>query len=129
MNVAMGAAFIDLDHFLAAKTWDPHKAIHAPHRGIFHCTGLLSIVTAALYPVRPHWSLLLLVAFIPHHVRDGVRRGIYLCPPDIHTPPIPKWVARIFLPVFPWVMHHCKSYFSGKDFMKIGLNMDDYVKV
>lgn len=116
IRVAIGASFIDMDHWIASGSWDP---FHAPHRGIFHCTGLMLIITAFVYKYRPHWALLLMVAFIPHHLRDAQRRGLYMIPffPEVETPAIPTWLVRILLPVFPWILNYCKFLFyeAAKD--------------
>jgi hypothetical protein len=115
--VAIGASFIDLDHFLAAWSFSPDAAMHASHRGILHCTGLLFCISGFLYwKGKPHLALLLLVAFIPHHLRDAQRRGLYLIPffPGIETPPIPKSFVRFFLPAYPWILNYFRTSFSPK---------------
>ncbi|CAL8113880.1 unnamed protein product [Orchesella dallaii] len=107
LTVAVGASFIDLDHFIAAGSWSVDKAMHAKTRGPFHSTGLFFIIFLILHRFKPHLALLFLVAFLPHHMRDSQRRGIYIFPPpSLHfeTPPVPIFFVRLFLPVFPWIL-------------------------
>lgn len=113
--VSLGASLIDLDHFIAAGSWSIDKAMHAPHRGPFHSTGLLFVIFFLLYRYRPHLSLLFLVAFLPHHMRDAQRRGIYIFPPaSLHweTRPIPIFLVRLFLPIFPWILVYLRDKYD-----------------
>jgi len=111
LGVAIISSAIDLDHFIAARTITINGALNAPHRGIFHCSGLLlSVSILLLLCKKPQWALILFVSFIPHHLRDATRRGLYLCPPYIHSNPLPKSLVRLILPIFPWLVVLAKSY-------------------
>lgn len=115
LTVAVGASFIDVDHFIAAQSWSIDKAMKPPHRGPFHSTGLLFVIFFLLYKFKPHLALLFLVAFLPHHMRDSQRRGIYIFPPaslGFETRPIPKVFVRLFLPVFPWLLIMLRDRFE-----------------
>ncbi|ODM95074.1 Transmembrane protein [Orchesella cincta] len=120
LTVALGASLIDVDHFIAAGSWSIDNAIHASHRGIFHSTGLFFLIFFILHRFKPHLALLFLVAFLPHHMRDAQRRGIYIFPPaslGLETPPVPKFIVRLFLPIFPWLLVGLRERFNiGLDF-------------
>ncbi|KAL5259773.1 hypothetical protein ACHWQZ_G010021 [Mnemiopsis leidyi] len=79
---------VDIDHFLAAGSFEIQDALHAPHRGILHNTGLL-LVLLLLYRYKPRSSLVLLsVSLFSHQLRDAVRRGLSFSP-IYSTPPLP----------------------------------------
>jgi hypothetical protein len=64
------------------------KATSLTHRPFLHCTTLpvvayLSTAAAHLlfgFPRLERWGLVLLVAFLSHHLRDAWRRGLWLPP-------------------------------------------------
>ena len=102
--VGLGASLIDIDHFIAARSLRISGAMQAPHRGIFHCSGLFLLLSLLLFPFDVNWACVLLISFGPHHLRDATRRGIYLYPPLIHTRPISKNLVRILIPCFSWLI-------------------------
>lgn len=115
LAVALGSSLIDIDHFIAAKSWSFDKAMHAPHRGPFHSTGLLFLVFLGIYRYSPHNALVFLVSFLPHHLRDSQRRGIYVFPPaSLHweTRPIPVFLVRLLIPALPWVLVYLRDRFG-----------------
>ena len=113
--VAFGSSFIDVDHFIAAGSFSFDKAMHAPHRGPFHSTGLFLIIFLIWHKFRPHQALLFLISFLPHHLRDAQRRGIYLFPPAYmgwETAPLPKALVRVLIPLFPWAVISLRDKFG-----------------
>lgn len=103
--VGFGSLLIDIDHFFAARSLDLSRVLHAPYRGVLHCSGLLFLIALTCLPFKPNWSLLLFVTFIPHHLRDSTRRGLYLYFPYVHTRPLPKLLINSLLASFPWLIY------------------------
>ncbi|XP_077487289.1 LOW QUALITY PROTEIN: transmembrane protein 267 [Amblyomma americanum] len=79
---------VDVDHFLAAKSLKIEDATNLGTRPFLHCSSvvLASLLAAALmgklygqvlvYKV----ALIALVAVASHHLRDSIRRGLWLWP-------------------------------------------------
>ncbi len=118
--VGLGSSFIDVDHFIVARSFRIDGAMHAPHRGIFHCFGLLLAISLFLIPFDLNWASVLLISFVPHHLRDSTRRGLYLYPPLVHSAPISRNIVRFLLPCFPWVIWFFRTRFWT--ISKVGYN-------
>ncbi|XP_064645737.1 transmembrane protein 267-like [Lineus longissimus] len=79
---------IDVDHVLAAGTFNLKAALSLPHRPILHCTTLILLISVVLFAVSrasnskhaKHLPLMFLVTTLSHHLRDGSRRGLWMCP-------------------------------------------------
>eukprot|EP00116_Pleurobrachia_bachei_P004790 sb/3465052/ len=81
------ACLIDLDHFVAAWSFDIEDALAAPVRGMLHNSAIV-ILLAVYHYYTPYLSLVILtVAFSTHQLREAVRRGLMFLPIG-HTPPI-----------------------------------------
>ncbi|XP_015920566.2 transmembrane protein 267 [Parasteatoda tepidariorum] len=82
------AGIIDVDHFLMAKSLNLKDAVSLPSRPPFHNTTLLvSIVTCFIILMhnieqKPAEKIgwFMLVAVVSHHLRDAMRRGLWLWP-------------------------------------------------
>ncbi|KAF7282014.1 hypothetical protein GWI33_003675 [Rhynchophorus ferrugineus] len=93
---ALIASMIDLDHFIAAKSFSLKDATRLKNRPFLHCTTLPLVVFMILAVISyslqwnslKRFALLLLTAFISHHIRDATRRGLWLYPFG-STAPIP----------------------------------------
>ncbi|KAK7497776.1 hypothetical protein BaRGS_00010910 [Batillaria attramentaria] len=93
------ASAIDVDHFLAAKSLQLQDAVNLKHRPPFHSTSLVLMLTSTLWcvssllPTLPlkKPALLLLTAWLSHHLRDANRRGLWF-PPIGSSPPLPSVV-------------------------------------
>jgi len=92
------ACVIDVDHFLAAKSFRLQEARQLKNRPFLHSTTVVFIVV----PILQVWlaqnvsylrslPYLFAVAVISHHLRDGHRRGLWFWPLG-STPPLPYWV-------------------------------------
>ncbi|XP_011687275.1 PREDICTED: transmembrane protein C5orf28 isoform X1 [Wasmannia auropunctata] len=96
------ASFIDLDHFVAARSWHIHDATHLQKRPFLHCTTVpillwilfISLSSSFHSPLLEHTSWVILAAFLSHHIRDGTRRGLWFCPFG-STRPIPYYLYGI----------------------------------
>ncbi|KAH0946600.1 hypothetical protein HN011_010463 [Eciton burchellii] len=110
------ASFIDLDHFIAARSWHIHDATHLQKRPFLHCTTipivlwiLFILLSIAFHsPVLEHTSWLILAAFLSHHIRDGTRRGLWFCPLG-STRPIPYYLYVSLCMSLPYVLYWLMS--------------------
>ncbi|KAL6432297.1 hypothetical protein ACFW04_006736 [Cataglyphis niger] len=111
------ASFIDLDHFIEARSWHIHDATHLQKRPFLHCTTvpiilwvLLNFLSKTFHSpsILEHTSWVILASFLSHHIRDGTRRGLWFCPFG-STRPIPYYLyvsLCMFLPyILYWLMN------------------------
>ena len=114
LAVATLSSLIDIDHFIAARSFRLSNALTAPYRGIFHCSGLLLTVNLILFSncCSTTTGLCFLAAWLPHHIRDATRRGFYLFPPQVHTAPLRYDIATILTVSFPWLVSLLKMRLS-----------------
>ncbi|XP_063817810.1 transmembrane protein 267 [Pseudophryne corroboree] len=94
------ASVIDLDHFFLAGSFSLKAALNLPHRPPLHCSTIIPVVAVALkflmqlLRLKDSWCFLpwmLLISWTSHHVRDGVRHGLWLYPFG-KTAPLPYWL-------------------------------------
>lgn len=94
------ACIIDLDHFYLAGSLSLKAALSLPHRPPLHCSTLIPIMALALkflmqlLRLKDSWCFLpwmLFISWTSHHVRDGIRHGLWLCPFG-KTAPLPYWL-------------------------------------
>ncbi|XP_023301345.2 transmembrane protein 267 [Lucilia cuprina] len=104
------SSLIDVDHFIAARSWSLEDATNLMRRPFLHCStfifGLLLfyICNACLNYFK--WSLffgVLLCAFITHHTRDAIRRGYWFYPWG-HTDKIPYLAYILITIATPYVI-------------------------
>ncbi|CAH1402525.1 unnamed protein product [Nezara viridula] len=105
------ASFIDLDHFIAARSLTLQDALHLNRRPPFHSTSLLILVFFSFYisgkvlniNVLNQMSWIIFVAGGSHHLRDGVRRGLWF-PPFGSTPPLHHVIYLGSLALLPHIV-------------------------
>ncbi|XP_075885184.1 transmembrane protein 267 [Nelusetta ayraudi] len=94
------ASIIDLDHFYMAGSLSLKAATSLPQRPPLHCSSLLPVLCVSLRllmwlcRLKDSWCSLpwmLFVSGATHHVRDGVRRGLWVWPLG-GTAPLPYWL-------------------------------------
>ena len=106
------ASLVDADHFFMAGSLSLEAAVSLPRRPPLHCSTLVPVLCLSLRLLthvvtslrfggdassRRSSSFLsslpwmLFVAMATHHVRDGVRHGLWVCPLG-NTAPIPYWL-------------------------------------
>ncbi|XP_020283771.1 transmembrane protein 267 [Pseudomyrmex gracilis] len=110
------ASLIDVDHFIAARSWHIHDATHLQKRPFLHCTTIpillwiLFISLSSIFhsPVLEHTSWLILAAFLSHHIRDGTRRGLWFCPFG-STRPIPYYLYLSLCMFLPYALYWLMS--------------------
>ncbi|TRY54420.1 hypothetical protein DNTS_023691 [Danionella cerebrum] len=114
------ASIIDLDHFYMAGSWSLTKAVSLPRRPPLHCSSLIPVLSFSLRLImwfcrlKDSWCSLpwmLFISLSSHHIRDGVRRGLWLWPFG-NTAPISYW---LYLSVTATLPHLCSvlMYLTG----------------
>ncbi|KAF5270415.1 hypothetical protein FQR65_LT05603 [Abscondita terminalis] len=111
------ASCIDLDHFVAARSFYLKDATNIKNRPPLHCTTLPLSLTIVLllfaYIQRSNWlirlSLIIFTAFISHHTRDAVRRGFWLYPWG-STKPISYLTYISLTVIFPYIISTFMNY-------------------
>uniref|UniRef100_A0AAY4AFU3 Transmembrane protein 267 n=2 Tax=Denticeps clupeoides TaxID=299321 RepID=A0AAY4AFU3_9TELE len=114
------ASIIDLDHFYLAGSLSLKAALSLPHRPPLHCSTLIPALCFSLrllmwaFRLKDSWCSLpwlLFIALTSHHVRDGVRHGLWVCPLG-NTAPISYWLYVTITATLP---HLCSvlMYLTG----------------
>lgn len=104
------AMSVDLDHFMAAKSFHLKDALSLQKRPFFHATTLIIIIDGILIVMSlllrtrslQLFTMIFSVAWLSHHVRDSVRRGLWF-PPFGETPQLPKFLYLICISLIPLV--------------------------
>ncbi|XP_013775206.1 transmembrane protein 267-like [Limulus polyphemus] len=102
------ACVVDLDHFMMAKSFRLKDALNLGSRPPFHCTSVLFLASffIVIFAIilKISWlvklGLLFTVAVLSHHLRDSVRRGLWLWPLG-STRPLAYWLYCILLVSLP----------------------------
>ncbi|XP_043848422.1 transmembrane protein 267 [Dromiciops gliroides] len=128
------ASFIDVDHFFLAGSLSLKAALNLPHRPFLHCSTLIPIVVLTLklimhlFRLKDSWCFLpwmLFISWTSHHVRDGIRHGLWICPFG-KTSPLPYW---LYVTITASLPHLCSfiMYLTGtREMMSIkhGMHID-----
>ncbi|KAF3828720.1 hypothetical protein GH733_004626 [Mirounga leonina] len=149
------ASVIDVDHFFLAGSLSLKKhlpnfvcqegndtsyrsprqaALTLPRRPVLHCSTVIPVVvltlrlTMHLFKLKDSWCFLpwmLFISWTSHHIRDGIRHGLWICPFG-KTSPLPFWLYVIITSSLP---HICSfvMYFTGTRQMmssKHGIHID-----
>ncbi|XP_060567037.1 transmembrane protein 267-like [Ruditapes philippinarum] len=118
----MLAMLVDVDHFIAAKSFSLKSALSLPTRPPFHATTLIVIIDitmgimAAILKSQSLFLGLLIftTAWISHHVRDGHRRGLWFYPFG-ETAPIPKFIYIGIIMILPlFIMLFYLNYYQHR---------------
>ncbi|CAN7989267.1 unnamed protein product [Ixodes hexagonus] len=89
------ASAVDIDHFLAAASLKIEDATSLRSRPFLHCTSIVMVTILTVMLVARltgqlqlyHLTLMASVAVTSHHLRDSLRRGLWLWPYG-STPPV-----------------------------------------
>ncbi|XP_053500740.1 transmembrane protein 267 [Ictalurus furcatus] len=114
------ASAIDLDHFYMAGSLSLKAALNLPRRPPLHCSTLVPVLCFSLRllmwacRLKDSWCSLpwlLFISLASHHIRDGVRHGLWLWP-FANTPPISYWLYVTITATLP---HLCSvlMYLTG----------------
>lgn len=112
------ATVIDIDHFIIADSWSLADAVRLSRRPPFHATIPLVLASGFICLVRKYYHMhnefltinlltvlgpIALVAVTSHHLRDALRRGIWLWPfhKTQHTPSLPYPLVYALTLLFP----------------------------
>nr|XP_020040878.1 transmembrane protein 267 [Castor canadensis] len=128
------ASVIDIDHFFLAKSLSLKAALSLPRRPFLHCSTVIPIAALTLkfimhiFKLKDSWHFLpwmLFVSWTSHHIRDGIRHGLWICPFG-KTSPLPFWLYVIMTSTLP---HMCSfvMYLTGTRQMmpsKPGIRID-----
>ncbi|XP_070545963.1 transmembrane protein 267-like [Ptychodera flava] len=112
---------VDLDHFIAAKSFSLKDALSLKSRPPFHATTLIPVIACFLklsiylhpMPRLQNLPWIFSVAWFSHHIRDGTRRGLWMWPFG-STPPIPYWLYPMVTMVLPLVTVVILQSMDGK---------------
>ena len=106
--------FVDLDHFIAAKSLSLYNATHLISRPWGHCLLFVVIVYIMISYIIPKDSqihIIYLLATITHLIRDASRRGLWLYYTSIlHISYITHLILLCIYPISLYYIHkHCVS--------------------
>lgn len=131
------ASFIDLDHFISAKSFKLIDAISLSNRPFLHnsltlfvSNILLLVVLSLLNTSKKYkWSLLVFISWFSHHVRDGNRHGLWLG--SIYTTKAIKddWylLIMVFTPLL--IRHFYQNEKNLVDFLFLKINNNNQLKL
>ncbi|XP_029433661.1 transmembrane protein 267 [Rhinatrema bivittatum] len=128
------ASVIDVDHFCLAGSLSLKAALHLPQRPPLHCTTLIPVVAVILkyimqiFRLKDSWCFLpwmIFISWTSHHVRDGIRHGLWICPFG-ETAPLPYW---LYVAITASLPHLCSfiMYLTGtRELMSVkhGIQID-----
>ncbi|XP_042731172.1 transmembrane protein 267 [Lagopus muta] len=128
------ASVIDVDHFLLAGSLSLKAALSLPRRPFLHCSTVIPVVALTLklimhlFRLKDSWCFLpwmLFISWTSHHIRDGIRHGLWICPFG-KTPPLPYW---LYVAITASLPHLCSfiMYLTGtRELMSIkhGIHID-----
>ncbi|XP_055609355.1 transmembrane protein 267 [Uranotaenia lowii] len=108
------SSWIDLDHFIEARSFHLHDATNLHKRGFMHNSVIFVVLFVALL-ILVHvqvnfststWTGIAFVAFFTHQIRDSIRRGLWFRGPylDYSTPPVNYWLYLLLIQLCPHVI-------------------------
>ncbi|XP_013162575.1 PREDICTED: transmembrane protein C5orf28 homolog [Papilio xuthus] len=118
------SSLIDIDHFIAARSFKLKDATNLKQRGIFHCTTFWLLITILLiiytYITKKLniyiITYMTIIAYTSHHIRDGNRRGLWLYPIG-ETSPINKHVYVLLICILPRLYAYLYVYFKRQQLL------------
>ncbi|XP_070592483.1 transmembrane protein 267 [Erythrolamprus reginae] len=128
------SSVIDMDHFILAGSLSLKAALSLPQRPFLHCSTVIPVVCLVLkfimhlLKLKDSWCFLpwmMFISWTSHHVRDGIRHGLWICPFG-KTVPLPYW---LYVAVTATLPHLCSFllYLTGtRELMSIkhGIRID-----
>ncbi|XP_064260358.1 transmembrane protein 267 isoform X1 [Passer domesticus] len=130
------AAYISkLNSLSVSRAWKlKDAALTLPRRPLLHCSTVIPVVALTLkfimqlFRLKDSWCFLpwmLFISWTSHHVRDGIRHGLWICPFG-KTPPLPYW---LYVAITASLPHLCSfvMYLTGtRELMSIkhGIRID-----
>ncbi|RWS28293.1 transmembrane protein C5orf28-like protein [Leptotrombidium deliense] len=127
------ACIIDVDHFIAARSFNLKDAVRLNARPPLHCTSVILALILLMFIVAVFFvnlkvitiSCLLFVAVITHHLRDALRRGLWIYPFTDELPiTYSLYLCLLFvIPLFVFTVH---EYFSKTSY-ELTNRIDNYI--
>ncbi|XP_074056924.1 transmembrane protein 267 [Macrotis lagotis] len=128
------ASIIDVDHFFLARSLSLKAALNLPHRPFLHCSTLIPVVVLTLklimhlFRLKDSWCFLpwmLFISWTSHHVRDGIRHGLWICPFG-KTSPLPYWLYVTITASLPHLSSFIMYLTGTREMMSIkhGIHID-----
>ena len=126
--------FVDLDHFIAAKSLSLYNATHLISRPWGHCLLFVLIVYTIISYIIPKDSqihIIYLLATITHLIRDSSRRGLWLYYTSIlHISYITHLILLCIYPISLYYIHkHCVSVLTISHVRRRSLYGRDVVNI
>lgn len=116
---AFFASFLDVDHFIEAKSFQLQSAVSLQRRPFLHNTTLMIVLTLFLSPLifflttNFGWIFyFFIIIWFPHHCRDANRRGFWIWPLG-HTFPLPFWIYTIIMLLSSYCVIFCSRYYTA----------------
>ncbi|XP_020639261.1 transmembrane protein 267 [Pogona vitticeps] len=114
------SSVIDVDHFILAGSLSLKAAFTLPRRPFLHCSTVIPVACLMLklimhlFKLKDSWCFLpwmLFISWTSHHVRDGIRHGLWICPFG-KTVPLPYW---LYVAITASLPHLCSfiMYLTG----------------
>uniref|UniRef100_A0A8D0KL20 Transmembrane protein 267 n=1 Tax=Salvator merianae TaxID=96440 RepID=A0A8D0KL20_SALMN len=128
------SSVLDLDHFIVAGSLSLKASLTLPRRPFLHCSTVIPVVCLTLkfimhlLKLKDSWCFLpwmLFISWTSHHIRDGIRHGLWICPLG-KTAPLPYW---LYVSITASLPHLCSfiMYLTGaRELMAIkhGIRID-----
>lgn len=74
------SSFIDVDHFISARSFKLQDVTSLSQRPFLHNSLLLIGLNVSVIFLHKKFSVLFFVSWFSHHIRDGNRRGLWFGP-------------------------------------------------
>lgn len=71
------SSIIDIDHFIAAKSFRVQDAVSLQQRPFLHNSLLMIFINVGLFLINKKFSILFFISWFSHHIRDANRRGLW----------------------------------------------------
>ncbi|XP_061473359.1 transmembrane protein 267 [Rhineura floridana] len=128
------SSVIDVDHFVLAGSLSLQAALTLSRRPFLHCSTVIPLVCLTLkiimhlFKLKDSWCFLpwmLFISWTSHHIRDGIRHGLWICPFG-KTAPLPYW---LYVAITASLPHLCSfiMYLTGTSELmaiKHGMHID-----
>lgn len=104
--VACTACLIDVDHFIAAGSFRLYDATHLSARPFAHAFLFAVAVPLTIWLLsrNKYAAYVSFMVVCSHQLRDALRRGLWLWPWRLSTPPLPLWLVLVLYGVFIYVL-------------------------
>ncbi|XP_031631048.1 transmembrane protein 267 [Contarinia nasturtii] len=114
------SSFIDVDHFLVAKSFKLSRAVAIDRRPFLHYATIPLILLILMIPLYNYfnsprlnvWLVMIVCAFLTHHTRDATRRGFTFWPFGT-TKPLPYIAYIVCIMIIPFILNKWEHLITG----------------